>query len=1011
MSPTTIQTRARRFSQYVFTSALLSLASLFAAPTNAALIGYYNLEQASPGPMIDTAASPENAAETGSGHLYQQAAIPLGAYGDIGLGGSGHGFTAGISASSGEWNMGGSSKYGTLTNDFTVMAWVNPNATTGSQRVIAADVGGQGWAFGLSGNRIRVTGLGVVDSTAPAGDVVAGQWQHIAMTKSSTTGVTFYLNGIDVGTNAGHTANWIATTNAYHLFDGPGTGERFVGLADEIRVYSTVLTRGEILAIAGKVPEPSTLALLGLGFVAIVAGRRRRAVYRTLATLVLVGLCFVAGPANSIAATFYNISSVSSDTSGSDLFVVSNLIEGAGTAFDAAEPHNLIGGSTWVTNAPNGGGGDYFAPTPTPGPRLIFDLGTDRFLGEISIWGYADGNANGVRVFDLQFAREADGLGGFGTSVPYNPTFTISSNLVTPRNSFDFDQPLVARYVELIPTDNFRGFGPPGGDRVGLGEVAFSVFGGVPEPSSALLLGLGLFGLASRRVRRQMARAKTIATLLVVAAILSASTVHAGTITTITPTGVAVNTGSEFFPVGQIIDNSGLSGPPFDPTSTHASSGSNVNSWVTNAPGGGGSDYLAVAGPAVLTFDLGGTFALAEVNVWNYAQSNGGNQARDITLTFSNSGTSGPFSNPVNIQLALDSAGAIDAQSFSFATTAANAVRFTITDNYFGFASGGDRIGLGEVKFGNFVPEPSTFVLFGLGVLGLVCRRSRRAQTNVAVAMVAIACVALSTGTAQAGVSGLVANWALDEPLGTSGAGSVVDSWGALPNNPSYDGTPTGVTFGEPGATVRTGTAALFNGSSEFISVGFDSALNTASFTYTTWARVDGGAAAHRAAVTSRDGAPVGTFRGFILYALPGDTNWSFWTGDDANNQWDVLNSTSPVTSDLVHLAISFDDATNTKSIYVNGVLENSTTSDTYDPMTDPNPLSIGAGGDTGGSFRFNGLLDDAAYFNRALTQEEIQLVMNSNAFRAATIPEPTSIVLLGLGLVGLASRRRRRQS
>lgn len=154
-----------------------------------------------------------------------------------------------------------------------------------------------------------------------------------------------------------------------------------------------------------------------------------------------------------------------------------------------------------MTNAPNGGGGDYFAPLPSTRARLFFDLGSDVLLQEISLWGYANTNANGVRTFDLRFATAADGLAGFGTSIALNPSFTLASQSETLRQSFAFQQ-VKARYVELLPTDNFRGFGfgSPGGDRVGIGEVAFAV--AVPEPTTASLALLGLTGMMVRR-RRQ----------------------------------------------------------------------------------------------------------------------------------------------------------------------------------------------------------------------------------------------------------------------------------------------------------------------------------------------------------------------------------------------------------------------------------------------------------------------------------------------------------------------------
>lgn len=180
------------------------------------------------------------------------------------------------------------------------------------------------------------------------------------------------------------------------------------------------------------------------------------------------------------------------------------MIEGAGVGFDASAPHNRLSALTWVTNAPNGGAGDYFSPTPTPGPRLVFDLGEDVYLGEISVWGYADTNANGANEFSLQFATEADGTGGFGTSVTYNPTFDATQS-VTPRQSSLFDELFFARYVEFTPLDNFFGINPPGGDRVGLGEVAFAVQEvPVPEPASIAiwsLIGLGFVGFGFYRVR------------------------------------------------------------------------------------------------------------------------------------------------------------------------------------------------------------------------------------------------------------------------------------------------------------------------------------------------------------------------------------------------------------------------------------------------------------------------------------------------------------------------------
>jgi hypothetical protein len=191
------------------------------------------------------------------------------------------------------------------------------------------------------------------------------------------------------------------------------------------------------------------------------------------------------------ADLFYAIASVTSDTAANDFFPAANLVEGAGVGFDAAAPHDRTSTLTWVTAAPNGGNGDYFGPTPTPGPRLVFDLGKTVPLQEISVWGYADTNGNGANQFSLRFASAADGPTGFGTSISFNPTYN-PIQAQTPRQRFDFGQFVNARYVELTPEDNFFGIAPPGGDRVGLGEVAFMI----PEPSAGglMLLGFALLG-------------------------------------------------------------------------------------------------------------------------------------------------------------------------------------------------------------------------------------------------------------------------------------------------------------------------------------------------------------------------------------------------------------------------------------------------------------------------------------------------------------------------------------
>ena len=173
--------------------------------------------------------------------------------------------------------------------------------------------------------------------------------------------------------------------------------------------------------------------------------------------LAVLAVMLLAMPA--LAADFYPISSV---TTADEYFPAANLIQGPGVGFDAAEPHDAIGpGGTWVTNAPGGFPSNYIDAAGTP--VIALDLGQDTALNEISTWGYAADNANGVSEFSLRFATEADGPDGMGTSITYNPTFAMALDPV-PRQSNAFDELVTARYVEFTALANF--FVAPGDDTV-----------------------------------------------------------------------------------------------------------------------------------------------------------------------------------------------------------------------------------------------------------------------------------------------------------------------------------------------------------------------------------------------------------------------------------------------------------------------------------------------------------------------------------------------------------------
>ena len=219
----------------------------------------------------------------------------------------------------------------------------------------------------------------------------------------------------------------------------------------------------------------------------------------------------------------------------------------------------------------------------------------------------------------------------------------------------------------------------------------------------------------------------------------------------------------------------------------------------------------------------------------------------------------------------------------------------------------------------------------------------------------------------------IVGHWALDDPAGTSGTGAVVDSQHA--RNGITIGSPT---FGGGGANANTGTSASFPGTTH-IDVPYSPDLNPASFTATAWIYPTGGTG-HRSPLTSRNGGGGG--QGYILYINPGN-QWDFWTGNGPTaSDWHELAGGAVAFNAWSHLAISFDAATNTKTIYVNGNPTNSAVGPNYAPNT-VDDLHIGSGGDTGTQYVFAGAVDDVVLFNEALDQTAINNVMNNS------VPDP----------------------
>jgi len=157
---------------------------------------------------------------------------------------------------------GAGSALDNLVQDFTVTAWIKPDAVSGVQRILST-VGGanKGWGFGLNGAGLQLTTYGHDDLNSSSITLTAGVWTHVAVTFNSSFEAAFYVNGTYIEYSTGSA---IADTAQGNWYIANSSGQNFDGVIDEIHVYDTVLNEAQIHRIMthnAYVPEPSTAGL------------------------------------------------------------------------------------------------------------------------------------------------------------------------------------------------------------------------------------------------------------------------------------------------------------------------------------------------------------------------------------------------------------------------------------------------------------------------------------------------------------------------------------------------------------------------------------------------------------------------------------------------------------------------------------------------------------------------------------------------------------------------------
>ncbi len=241
-----------------------------------------------------------------------------------------------------------------------------------------------------------------------------------------------------------------------------------------------------------------------------------------------------------------------------------------------------------------------------------------------------------------------------------------------------------------------------------------------------------------------------------------------------------------------------------------------------------------------------------------------------------------------------------------------------------------------------------------------------------------------------------IAHWTFNESapgVVATGAGSVLDSSGN-----GHNGTPSGGPIYQ--AVPGGGTGLKFDGSNDRVLVADSSAFSVSSMTVE--------------AIVSLDTLNLATF-GIDQIVFRGDSRAGadpFYLGilgghlrfliEGTAGAVAVLSPNLLPTGELLHLAGSIDNTTGAMKLFINGaeVASKTTTIRPTLALTGSNPgIGIGSLQDGSGQY-LDGLIDEIRISD---------VVLTSNEFLGASVPEPATLVLLAFGLLGMGFGNRRK--
>ena len=138
-----------------------------------------------------------------------------------------------------------------INSAITYAFWIKPEGESGARSVYFGSYSGNSWSIEkTTGNLVRLYWNGSPDETCSGATITDGVWQHVCITKSGTSDVKVYINGVQKwSSTAAHNNLSFPTTYRLGRDVRSNDGTPYKGLMSDFRIYATALSTNDVKAL------------------------------------------------------------------------------------------------------------------------------------------------------------------------------------------------------------------------------------------------------------------------------------------------------------------------------------------------------------------------------------------------------------------------------------------------------------------------------------------------------------------------------------------------------------------------------------------------------------------------------------------------------------------------------------------------------------------------------------------------------------------------------------------